>query len=162
MQHDVVDNSEVGKGAALAAQTAAGARDLQGRAEREIQLMDLLAFIYLQNGLPDKAAVLMSARDVLQSDDPNALLTLAVAQVRSAKPQRALTTLDRLALLGAMNATFHLVRAQALQAVERHDEAASAMRAFVAMRQQDPSSATAPARPPLQSDIDAETRAVIR
>ena len=45
---------------------------------------------------------------------------------------------------------------------KRHDEAASAMRAFVAMRQQDPTSATAPAQPPLQSDIDAETRAVIR
>lgn len=99
-----------------------------------IELMDLLASVYLQNGLPDKAAVLLAARNILAPDDPRALLALALAQVRSAKPQRALSTLDQLALLGAMDPPFHLVRAQALQALDRRDEAASAMRAFVALR----------------------------
>lgn len=100
---------------------------------KSIEFMDLLAYIYLQNGRPDKAAVLLSARDVLAPDDTRALLTLALAQVRSAKPSKALQTLERLAILGAMGAEFHLVRAQALQALERNSEAASAMRAYVAM-----------------------------
>ncbi|WP_298208954.1 CDC27 family protein [Acidovorax sp.] len=107
--------------------------------------MDLLAFVYLQNGLPDKAAVLLAARNVLAPEDPRALLALALAQVRSAKPQRALNTLEQLALLGAMDASFHLVRAQALQALDRREEAAGAMRAFVALRNAaEPPTETAP------------------
>lgn len=110
-----------------------------------IELMDLLAFVYLQNGLPDKAAVLLAARNVLAPEDPRALLALALAQVRSAKPQRALNTLEQLALLGAMDASFHLVRAQALQALDRREEAAGAMRAFVALRNAaEPPTETAP------------------
>lgn len=104
------------------------------RTGSEIELMDLLGYVYLQNNRPDKAAVLLAARDVLAPDHPRSLLTLALAQVRSAKPGRALDTLDRLALQGAMDAAFHLVRAQALQALGRADEAASAMRAYVALR----------------------------
>lgn len=113
----------------------------------DIELMDLLAYVYLQNNRPDKAAVLLAARDVLAPDHPRALLTLALAQVRAAKPARALDTLDRLALLGAMDGTFHLVRAQALQALGRGDEAAGAMRAFIALRgaQAAPAAGAAPA-----------------
>ena len=113
----------------------------------ELELMDLLAYIYLQNGLPDKAAVLAAARDVLQPEQPRVLMTLAVAQLRAAKPQRTLDTLDRLAILGAMDATFHLVRGQALQALGRHEEAASAMRAFVAMRPADSADTTQDSEP---------------
>ncbi len=113
---------------------AAGTEPSSAPPAESIELMDLLAYVYLQNRLPDKAAVLLAARNVLAPDDPRALLALALAQVRSAKPQRALNTLEQLALLGAMDAPFHLVRAQALQALDRRDEAASAMRAFVALR----------------------------
>jgi Flp pilus assembly protein TadD len=112
----------------------AGTQPTSATPAESIELMDLLAFVYLQNGLPDKAAVLLAARNILAPDDPRALLALALAQVRSAKPQRALHSLEQLALLGAMDASFHLVRAQALQALDRPDEAASAMRAFVALR----------------------------
>lgn len=70
------------------------------RTGSEIELMDLLGYVYLQNNRPDKAAVLLAARDVLAPDHPRTLLTLALAQVRSAKPGRALDTLDRLALQG--------------------------------------------------------------
>ncbi|MOA29729.1 hypothetical protein D3C78_1507650 [compost metagenome] len=106
---------------------------MQEPADQSTEFMDLLAYIYLQHGLPDKAAVLLLARDLLVPDDTRALLTLALAQVRSARPGKALQTLERLAILGAMSADFHLVRAQALQALERKAEAASAMRAHVAM-----------------------------
>lgn len=129
---------------------AAGSAPSSATPAQSIELMDLLAFVYLQNGLPDKAAVLLAARNVLAPNDARALLALALAQVRSAKPQRALNTLDQLALLGAMDAPFHLVRAQALQALDRRDEAAAAMRAFVALRntttEQPPETAAPPRR----------------
>lgn len=112
--------------------SAAGAAE-DDPADQSTEFMDLLAYIYLQHGLTDKAAVLLLARDLLVPDEPRVLLTLALAQVRSAKPEKALQTLERLTILGAMNADFHLVRAQALQALQRHAEAASAMRAYVAM-----------------------------
>lgn len=105
----------------------------EGASHKEVEFMDLLAYIYLQHGRPDKAAVLLIARNLLVPDDPRVLLSLALAQVRAAKPTQALQTLERLALLGAMDASFHLVRAQALQALEQSAEAASAMRAYLAM-----------------------------
>lgn len=105
----------------------------QGAHRQEVEFMDLLAYIYLQHGLPDKAAVLLLARDLLVPDDTRALLSLALAQLRSDKPKKALQTLERLVILGAMGAEFHLIRAQALQALEQPAEAASAMRAHLAM-----------------------------
>jgi len=105
-----------------------------GLSSEQVELMDLLSYIYLRHGLPDKAAVLLAARDAVSPDHPRALLTLALAQVRSAKPERALDTLERLAMLGAVDASFHLVRAQAFQTLGEATEAASAMRAHVALR----------------------------
>lgn len=99
----------------------------------QMEFMDLLAYIYLQHGLADKAVLLLLARDLLVPDDPRTLLSLALAQLRSDKPGNALQTLERLVILGAMGAEFHLVRAQALQALEQPAEAASAMRAHLAM-----------------------------
>ncbi|WP_315124564.1 hypothetical protein [Comamonas antarctica] len=117
-------------------------------AVQDLEFMDLLAYIYLQHGLPDKAAVLLTARELLAPDHPRTLLTLALAWVRSAKPGKALEVLERLAILGAMGAQFHLVRAQALQALDRTDEAASAMRAYIGLLPQEArvASAAAPAR----------------
>lgn len=114
------------------------------QAGQDLEFIDLLAYIYLQHGLPDKAAVLLSARDLLAPDDPRALLTLALAWVRSAKPGKALEVLERLAILGAMDAQFHLVRAQALQALDRADEAASAMRAHIGLLPVDARAAASP------------------
>ena len=38
------------------------------RTGSEIELMDLLGYVYLQNNRPDKAAVLLAARDVLAAE----------------------------------------------------------------------------------------------
>lgn len=102
--------------------------------QEAVDLMNLLAYIYLQNGLCDKAATLLEARDIIAPDDGNALLMLAVAQVRAGKFRRALETMERLALLGKVDAMFHLLRAQALQGLEREEDAAAAMRAYVDAR----------------------------
>ncbi|MBH1965478.1 MAG: hypothetical protein I8H77_14130 [Comamonadaceae bacterium] len=106
----------------------------EGLTRAHIELMDLLSYIYLRHGLPDKAAALLIARDLLVPDNRVTLLTLAIAQVRAVKYERALETLERLAMLGAVDASFHLVRAQAFQALGRTGEAASAMRAHVSLR----------------------------
>ena len=94
----------------------------------------LLAYVLLQNARPEKAAVLLEALDLIEPEQPRTLRSLAVAQIRSAKPDRALETLDHLAMTGAADATFHLLRAQALQALNRPQEAASAMQNFLSMR----------------------------
>jgi len=122
-------------GEATAGEATAGAAlaDLEAYGQ-QIEFMDLLAYIYLQHGQPDKAAVLLLARDLLVPDDARTLLALALAQLRSDQPGNALQTLERLVMLGATGAQFHLVRAQALQALEQPVEAASAMRAHLAMR----------------------------
>jgi len=97
-------------------------------------LLALLATIYMENDRPEKAAVLLSALDALQQTDSRALAQLALAQLRSGKPDKALGTLDRLAIDGRADAVFHLIRAHTLLALQREDEAAAAMRAYVALR----------------------------
>jgi predicted Zn-dependent protease len=94
----------------------------------------LMGYVFLQNARPDKAAVMFSALDTLQPAVPRVLRGLALAQLRSDKPQRALDTLDRLAMAGGVDASFHLLRAQALGALARDEEAAQAMKTFVHLR----------------------------
>lgn len=115
------------------------ASQCSGLSSVQIELMDLLSFIYLRHGLPDKAAVLLAARNELAPDEPETLLRLAVALVRSAKHELALETLEELAMMGAADASFHLVRAQALQALGRTSDAANAMRACISLRAVQPS-----------------------
>ncbi len=100
----------------------------------ESDFMQLLAYVYLQNARPDKAAVLLGALDAVAPGQARTLRALALAQVRSAKPQHALETLDRLAMSGGIDAAFHLLRAQALGLLARRTEAAAAMRTYLVMR----------------------------
>lgn len=99
-----------------------------------IELLGLLAYVYLENNRPEKAAVLLSALETLGAADSRHRLSLALAQLRSGKPDSAAATLERAALRGEVDAPFHLVRAQALLALDRRAEAAAAMRAYVALR----------------------------
>ncbi|HZY20499.1 MAG TPA: tetratricopeptide repeat protein [Ramlibacter sp.] len=103
-------------------------------AESEARLLALLGYVFLQNARPDKAASVLAALDVLAGGQPRVLRGLAVAQVRSGKPHKALETLDRLAMAGGVDAAFHLLRAQALGAAQRTEEAAVAMKTYVQMR----------------------------
>lgn len=102
--------------------------------EDQSDFLRLMAYVFLRNGRPDKAAVLLAALDQLMPGRPAVLRALALAQVRSGKGQRALDTLDRLAMAGGVDAAFHLLRAQALTGLERREEAALAMRAYVQLR----------------------------
>ena len=102
--------------------------------EQEKNVVQLLAYAYLQNARPEKAAVLLAALDAVAPGQRKVLRTLALAQVRCGQPQLALDTLDRVAIAGGIDAAFHLLRARALAACERRIEAGAAMAAFQAMR----------------------------
>lgn len=103
--------------------------------DAEADFLALLGYTFLQNARPDKAAVAWAALDALAPGQIKVLRGLALAQLRSGKPERALDTLDRLAMAGGMDAVFHLLRAQALTACQRPAEAAAAMQTFVHLRQ---------------------------
>ena len=105
------------------------------------ELISLLAFIYLENNRPERATALLHALEAARSSDSRSRCALALAQLRSGKPKAALATLDALAMKAPPSAVFHLLRSDCLQALERHEEARAAMRAFVALRQE-----TAPAQ----------------
>jgi Flp pilus assembly protein TadD len=102
-------------------------------AEEQVFLA-LLGHVYLQNARPDKAAVLFAALDRLAPGQPKVLCALALAQVRSGKAQRALDSLDRLAMAGGVDAAFHLLRAQALSQLGRNEESQVAMRTYLQLR----------------------------
>ncbi len=116
--------------------------------------MDLLSYIYLRHGLPDKAAVLLAARDALVPDDSRVLLSLALAQLRSGKPERAMSTLERIALLGEVDAAFHLVRAQIFMALGQISDAVNAMRVHVALRTEKANERTPQAKPVVLTKVN--------
>jgi predicted Zn-dependent protease len=103
-------------------------------ADETRELLGLLAYVYLENNRPEKTIVLLKALQALGQADARQLATLALAQLRAGKPDTALSTLDQLAMQGSVDAPFHLIRSQTLQALARSDEAAAAMRAYVALR----------------------------
>lgn len=113
--------------------------------EREQMLIYLLGYFCLQNARPDKAAVLLAALDALAPGQIRVLRGLALSEVRNGRPRRALDTLERLAMIGGGDAAFHLLRAQALGALEQHGECAAAMQAYLHMRNPSQSAAPEPA-----------------
>lgn len=103
--------------------------------DTEKSFLSLLGYVFLQNARPDKASVVLAALDTLEPGQPKVLVALALAQLRSGKPERSLETLDRLAMAGGVDAAFHLLRAQALSAAGHGEEAGVAMRTYLQMRE---------------------------
>lgn len=101
---------------------------------QSLALLELLAFVYLQNRRPDHAAALLEALLATDGANERACGALALAQLRVGRPGAALTTLERATLRTRIEPAFQLLRAQALGALRRPDEAAAAMAAFVDAR----------------------------
>ncbi|MGE8547099.1 type III secretion apparatus assembly chaperone SctY [Alcaligenes sp. Marseille-Q7550] len=97
-------------------------------------LLDLLAYVYLENDRPEKAAALLEALETLELADARRRTALAWAQLRCGKPSAALDTLNQAALQGETGVAFHLVRAQTLVALDRIAEAKAAMQAYINLR----------------------------
>jgi Flp pilus assembly protein TadD len=103
--------------------------------DEQATTLHLLGYVNLQNGRPDRAAVLFAALDVLQPGRPEILRALALAQIRRQAPQQALDTLDKLAMTTGVNAGFHLLRARALAQMDRNEEASAAMKSYLHLRE---------------------------
>lgn len=97
-------------------------------------LLALLGHVFLRNARPDKAAVILAALDRISPRQQETLRAWALALVRDNKPRQALDVLDRLAIAGGVDTAFHLLRAQALASLGRHDEATSAMNNYLQLR----------------------------
>lgn len=104
----------------------------------EQELVGLMAYFYLQNGRPEKAETLLAALDIMAPDQPSTLSALAFAQIRAGHAQQSLETLDRLAMLGEIDARFHLMRVQALFAQDRNEEAKQSLKSYLALRNRTP------------------------
>jgi predicted Zn-dependent protease len=102
--------------------------------QQEQTLLNLLGYVFLQSARPEKAAVVLAALDALAPGQAAVIRALVLAQLRSDKPERALASLDRLAMAGGVDAAFHLLRGQALVALGRPEEASVAMQNYVHMR----------------------------
>jgi Flp pilus assembly protein TadD len=94
----------------------------------------LLAHIYMENNRPAKAEILLTALAMCDGGDPGVLPRLAWAQLSQDKAHEALATLERMAMTAPADAIAHLLRAQALTALSRIDEARQAMQTYVQAR----------------------------
>ncbi|ARP83250.1 hypothetical protein CAL12_22130 [Bordetella genomosp. 8] len=99
-----------------------------------IELLQVLAFLRLQNGKSRDAVALLEACDRAGGCRGRALVLLAYAQLRAGAPEQALSVLDRVDAQALALPACRVVRAQALSAAGRHDEARHAMRAYAANR----------------------------
>jgi len=95
-------------------------------------LLALLGYFHLRNARPERAEAVYAALAALEPAEPQHRLGLACAQVRTGKAEAAVSGLDRLLEMGHVLPMAHLLRAQALVALDRHAEARRAMNAFVA------------------------------
>lgn len=99
-----------------------------------LALIELMAFSYLQCRRPGHAAKLFALLACDAQCDDRLLGAFALAQLRSGFAEAALGTLARASLASQLAPPFQLLRAQALQNLQRRDEATVAMRAFVSSR----------------------------
>ncbi|MGI4848990.1 MAG: hypothetical protein ACRYGK_12745 [Janthinobacterium lividum] len=100
----------------------------------QVDLLRLLAYVYLQHGKAGPAAVLFQAIHLLEPHDAAITRSLACSLLRDGQADEALALLDQLAFDGDFNALTELLRGQALARLGRGEEAAMAMHRFVALR----------------------------
>ncbi len=98
---------------------------------RALDAMKLLGFLFMQQGMPDRAVTLHMALAAHEPGEIGHVRALALALSRSGRHEQALEALDRLALSGAVDLRFHLLRAQTLSELGRTEEASAAMGAYL-------------------------------
>ncbi|OZI20031.1 hypothetical protein CAL26_20985 [Bordetella genomosp. 9] len=108
-----------------------------------IELLQVLAFLKLQNGKARDAVALLEACNRAGGCQGRALILLAYAQLRAGAPEQALSVLDRADTQALALPACRVVRAQALSAAGRHDEARQAMQAYAATRTSPPTATSA-------------------
>ncbi|HTJ98583.1 MAG TPA: hypothetical protein VL522_03115 [Bordetella sp.] len=99
-----------------------------------IELLQVLGFLQLQSGKARDAVALLEACDQAHGCQGQSLVLLAFAQLRAGAATKALSTLDRADPAELAHPSYRVVRAQALAAAGRHDEARQAIKAYAAIR----------------------------
>lgn len=94
----------------------------------------LLGRLFLTQGFPDRSVRIFAALEILEPEDLHYKRALALAYLRAGRAQESLSALDRLAEHGGIDEGFHFVRSQVLSDLERTEEAAAAMRAYLDLR----------------------------
>lgn len=101
----------------------------------QIKVVSLLAYFFYTQGQWERAIHLYAALELLDPHEPAPVRGLALAYAAHGRFELALAALDRLALRGAVDAPFYLLRAQVLSALQRSEESSSAMSAYLDMLQ---------------------------
>ncbi|MRD47063.1 M48 family metallopeptidase [Caenimonas koreensis] len=99
-----------------------------------LEVMRLLAHVFLLHGRPDQAVVMLRAVCVLAPDDMRAMRSLALAAIRAGEAGEASRVLDKLRDCGDPSPVLHLLQGQACTATARHAEAERAFNQFAAAR----------------------------
>jgi Flp pilus assembly protein TadD len=99
-----------------------------------LDVMRLLAHVFLTYSRPELALVLLRAICELVPDDRRAMRSLALAAIRAGQPQEASRVLDKLRDSGDPSPVVHLLHGQALAAAGRTAEAERAFTQFAAAR----------------------------
>jgi tetratricopeptide (TPR) repeat protein len=110
---------------------------MHGMTSDQIQTLSALGYFYLLHGFPDRALTLYKGLNLLAPGHIATLKALTLIYMQLKQPLKAMAMLDQLALKGATDATYHLVRSQALMSLQRDDEAQAAMRAYLNARGND-------------------------
>ncbi len=110
---------------------------------REVQVLSQLSYLYLLQGYHERAMVIYAGLLVLQPRQVRHLRGLALACSRAGHHEKALTALDQLALLGAVDAPFYSLRARVLTDLGREAEARAAMRTCLQFKSKSASQALA-------------------
>jgi hypothetical protein len=99
-----------------------------------LELLQVLGFLHLQNGYARDAAALLEACDQAGGCRGRTLVLLALAQLRAGDPGKALSTLDRAGPDTVARQSYRVIRAQALSALGRRDEARRTLTACATAR----------------------------
>jgi len=98
-------------------------------------LLSLLAYVHLEHNSPEKTITLLQALFVLGISTPQEKTMLSLALLQNGEAENALTQLEEQALHNPVDASFHLVRAQVLHALDRRNEASIAMQTYLHSRE---------------------------
>lgn len=99
----------------------AGARDV----------MKMLGFLFMQQGMPERALPLYAALNAHEPGQAEHLRALALVFAKAGRHAQALEALDGLAMAGGVDVRFHLLRAQTLGQLGRTEESEASMRAYL-------------------------------
>src|SRR4051812_12354367 len=102
-----------------------------------LDVMRLLAHLFMLHGQPAQAATLLKAVQLLAPDDVRTGLALANACIRAGQPHQALRIVEALQDCGGAGAVLHLLRGQALAAIGRGADAREALALFVEARRRE-------------------------